>query len=153
MRQFLNFRKIGIWTLGLVVIVFLALFAQVDNWRRDLTTNHAALDPNAEDPQLRPQLFTESTWAIASRIDEFASQHRRWTVASRQVTDSEAKIYLTRRTTIFRWTDDIAVHLTLVDGKVRLDATSKSRVGKGDLGQNPRNLRELIAGISPPPQP
>lgn len=30
----------------------------------------------------------------------------------------------------------------------RVDATSRSRIGKGDLGQNPRNLAELVRALT-----
>lgn len=52
---------------------------------------------------------------------------------------------LTRRTTVMRYTDDIRLTLTATGGSVVIHAESASRVGKGDLGQNRRNILELWA--------
>ena len=43
-----------------------------------------------------------------------------------------------------RFTDDIVVVLRTEGDLTRVQAQSQSRVGKGDLGQNPRNLKELV---------
>ncbi|MFK8111816.1 MAG: DUF1499 domain-containing protein [Rubripirellula sp.] len=32
-------------------------------------------------------------------------------------------------------------------GATRVEAQSQSRVGKGDLGQNPRNLKEIMSEL------
>jgi uncharacterized protein (DUF1499 family) len=56
-------------------------------------------------------------------------------------------LHVTRRTRVFRFVDDITIQLTEEAGGTRVDAESKSRFGKGDLGQNPRNLRELRKGL------
>ena len=43
-----------------------------------------------------------------------------------------------------RYRDDVWVVVTQHDEeKLRASLESRSRLGKGDLGQNPRNLREL----------
>jgi uncharacterized protein (DUF1499 family) len=51
---------------------------------------------------------------------------------------------LTRTTPVMRFTDDIDVVLRAEGNSTRVQAESQSRVGKGDLGQNPRNLKELV---------
>lgn len=58
-----------------------------------------------------------------------------------------AVIWLTRRTRIFRFVDDVQVLVEPAPGGARLLLRSASRVGKGDLGQNGRNLTELIAAL------
>jgi len=56
-------------------------------------------------------------------------------------------IWLTRRTRIFRFVDDIHVIAEPTPQGTRLLLRSASRVGKGDLGQNARNLQELITAL------
>ncbi len=57
---------------------------------------------------------------------------------------SEDVVWLTRTTRVFRFVDDVYVLVEpLPGGRSRLVARSASRVGKGDLGQNARNLKEL----------
>ncbi|MFM9066415.1 MAG: DUF1499 domain-containing protein [Planctomycetota bacterium] len=72
-------------------------------------------------------------------------------------------IRLTRSTKLFRFVDDVTVRIEPLtpdstdaaaapdrqqeSPQVRLQAESKSRVGRGDLGQNPRNIRELLDSL------
>lgn len=54
-------------------------------------------------------------------------------------------LYASRRTRLWGFIDDITVRVAPAAGGSRIHARSQSRVGKGDLGQNRRNLRELFA--------
>lgn len=122
----------------------------VEDWRRDLTTNHAATDAAADDPALRPLRSPLPPAALAERVEEFVDRRRNWTLASIEPADSEGtiRLHLVRTTAVLRFKDDIHVVLAEApEGGSVLEATSRSRVGKGDLGQNPRNLRELIDSL------
>jgi uncharacterized protein (DUF1499 family) len=57
--------------------------------------------------------------------------------------DSGQVLWLTRRTRIFRFVDDITALAEAEGSGTRLLLRSASRVGKSDLGQNARNLQEL----------
>jgi uncharacterized protein (DUF1499 family) len=37
--------------------------------------------------------------------------------------------------------------VTLPDGQTQVDVRSKSRVGRGDMGQNARRVREFLAAL------
>jgi uncharacterized protein (DUF1499 family) len=63
----------------------------------------------------------------------------RWQVAGRQ----GPVIRATRTTRLFRFVDDVLLLLEPAGGGTRIQARSASRVGRGDLGQNRRNLAEL----------
>jgi len=53
-----------------------------------------------------------------------------------------------RTTRLLRFKDDVAARVYPdPEGGARLELTSASRLGKGDLGQNPRNLKELVRAI------
>lgn len=56
-------------------------------------------------------------------------------------------IWLTRRTRVFRFVDDVHVIAEPTPDGTRLLLRSASRVGKDDLGQNARNLQELITAL------
>jgi len=136
--------------LAAAVVVLVALFSalsQLENWKRDLTTNYVKLSPDADDERLRPPLIPEPPREVADRIDAWAEAMPRWEVVEADVSDQAAKLHLTRTTRVFRWVDDIHVQLERENGGTRLRAESQSRVGKADFGQNPRNLRELLSGI------
>jgi uncharacterized protein (DUF1499 family) len=48
---------------------------------------------------------------------------------------------------LFRFKDDITVRVINRGSERVLAAKSRSRVGKGDLGQNPRNLKQLLEAV------
>lgn len=59
----------------------------------------------------------------------------------------DAGLALVRSTRLFRFKDDIAVRVFQEEGGTRAEFESASRLGKGDLGQNPRNLQELLGAL------
>ena len=59
------------------------------------------------------------------------------------------QVHLTRRTFLFRFVDDVRLQLEAVPGGTRLRGRSQSRVGRTDLGQNRRNLKQLIRRLRP----
>lgn len=128
-----------------------AIFARIDNWSRDWTTNFARLDPLASDPELRPQRLAASREEIARGIRDWVEERPRWKIISTDESDEQTRMQLTRTTRLLRMVDDIEVRLIDDDSGTRIEAESQSRVGKGDLGQNPRNLKELLRGLPIPP--
>jgi uncharacterized protein (DUF1499 family) len=58
------------------------------------------------------------------------------------------ELRLTRRTRTMRFVDDITVTLKSAEHGTMIHAASKSRIGKGDLGQNRRNILELWEAIN-----
>ncbi|MEE2937744.1 MAG: DUF1499 domain-containing protein [Planctomycetota bacterium] len=128
---------------------------EIKNLQRGLTVNFARLDSALDDPMLHPVILPQLPEAIAEKIESWANDRSRWSVVSRQDTrdshprgpvqssDEVIQIHLTRTTRLFRFVDDIRISLTREAAGTRVDATSQSRIGKGDLGQNPRNLKEF----------
>jgi uncharacterized protein (DUF1499 family) len=48
---------------------------------------------------------------------------------------------------VFRFQDDVTVHVRSEGGVTRVSVRSRSRIGKWDFGQNARNIRELLAAL------
>ena len=140
-------RRVLLVILSVVACVLMSIFARLENWKRDLTTNYARLDASSPDPSLRTLVLPSPRDEVADRLERWASKSPRWSVESRQESGSELQVHLTHCTALFRFIDDIHVRLTEQEGGTRVDAESRSRFGKGDLGQNPRNLRELRRGL------
>ena len=126
----------------------------LEDWRRDLTKNSATTDDEARDINQRPlatdlppeqlrQLFIDASETLRGwRHDRTEEQEGRVIV-----------LHFVRTTRLLRFQDDIDVTITPLSDP-RSDrigslatATSKSRVGKADFGQNPRNLRELFGAV------
>ncbi|MGB1707253.1 MAG: DUF1499 domain-containing protein, partial [Rubripirellula sp.] len=131
----------------LTAVILLSVFSRIDNWKRDLTTNHARLSDDAGDELLRPPTVTGTPTEVAERIVAWADQQGRWEIVSQQQIDQGVEMKLTRTTPLMRFTDDIDVVLRAEGDATRVQAQSQSRIGKGDLGQNPRNLKELVGHL------
>ena len=67
----------------------------------------------------------------------------RWSLAGSEGSEVRA----VRRTRLLRFTDDVTVQIYPDPQGAGAELTSASRVGRSDLGQNPRNLGELLRAI------
>ncbi len=82
---------------------------------------------------------------IAAAVRQALAGLSSWAVAD--VTPDA--MHLTRKTRVMGYTDDVRLFLRPVPGGVQVHAESRSRVGKGDLGQNRRNILELWRALAP----
>jgi uncharacterized protein (DUF1499 family) len=106
------------------------------NWH---DTDEPGADPGPLDLPLPPA-------EALARVEAAVRSLTRWRVES---TDAAAgTVTATRRTRIFRFTDDVTVRLEPTPAGTRVHVRSQSRVGKSDLGQNRRNVRELFAALT-----
>ncbi len=117
------------------------------DWKRALTQNHATLEPDSAEPLLRPLDLPDSPKEIANQIERWAEQQPRWSVESRHDSDSAVELHLTRSTRVMRFVDDVRLRIAWEGNSSRIVAESRSRIGKGDLGQNARNLKELTGPL------
>ena len=139
-----------LFVLAIVGVVAL----QVDDWSRDLSINHSSTSIDASDRSLRSLNLTGSVEEVREAIARFVEQSGAWDDGE---LDSEGEaasepeavvvIPLVRTSRLFRFADDVRVLLQPIESGTRVDVTSQSRVGKGDLGQNPRNIRTLLQSL------
>ena len=139
---------IGWIALAIAVCVLLYVFSLIDDWGRDWTQNHAKLDPAQADESLRPLMLPATPGQVAEHIQSWTAANSRWHVEKVEDHGDRLELHLTRSTGLMRYTDDIHVTITATEHGSRVDAESQSRVGKGDLGQNPRNLKELVRSLT-----
>lgn len=130
---------------GLLVLAIVLLIAlQVDDWSRDLSTNRAATSSDASDPLLRTLELSASADEIRKAVDQFVERSAAWTASENSNAEAgENSILLVRKTRWLGFADEAQVFLQPTEAGTQVDIASQSRVGRGDLGQNPRNLREL----------
>lgn len=126
----------------LVLVPALAVVLQVDDWSRDLTQNTAATGSNAPEG-LRPLESSLSAADCVELIKAAAAGLPRWELA----TENGPTLNFVRSSGLFGFKDDIGVRVEDAGEKRRIHATSASRLGKADFGQNPRNLRLLLSAI------
>lgn len=93
----------------------------------------------AEDPRLRPHVYPLAPIATAHAVVDAIERLPRWEV----VAGKDGVIWATRRTRIFRFVDDVYLLLLPAHDSTVIFARSASRVGRGDFGQNRRNLAEF----------
>jgi uncharacterized protein (DUF1499 family) len=58
--------------------------------------------------------------------------------------EPELRIEATATSLLYGFKDDMVVRITEADGSTRVDVRSKSRVGRSDLGQNAKRIREFL---------
>jgi uncharacterized protein (DUF1499 family) len=91
-------------------------------------------------PDLKPLELSINVTELLARIS--ATPMSRYSVE--RIDHQAQQIHLVRRTRLFRFADDVYLTWSEMPGGIRLDARSQSRIGKGDLGQNRRNILELF---------
>lgn len=115
-------------------------------WLDGLTKNWADLADDDPDPRLRPLLLPGAPAGSVRRAASILAALPRWQVVA---ADPEAgTLHATHATRLWRFLDDVQVRFEAHPSGTRITAHSQSRIGKGDLGQNRRNLRALNAALS-----
>ena len=109
---------------------------------RSLTRNWADTDEGVH-ADVRPVELRLNAGEALKEIAAIIGKMPRWRVEN----VSETTISATRSTRLARFVDDISLRVEPTPEGCRLHARSKSRAGKGDFGQNRRNLLELFAAI------
>lgn len=81
---------------------------------------------------------------LTSALERAVEKLPRWALGN----SAYGELSATRQTGLLRFTDDITVRIVERNGGTEAHFESASRVGKGDLGQNPRNLTELLEAVN-----
>ncbi|QDU73217.1 hypothetical protein Pan97_01840 [Bremerella volcania] len=126
-------------------IVVLSLY--VDDWSRDLTTNHAETRKSDPNPLLQPLVVPGDRDKATALVTDAIVKLEDWSIESITTEGKRTIVNATRTTKLLKFTDDIRVYLNDAEDGVQITVTSQSRVGKGDLGQNPRNIAELMSKV------
>jgi uncharacterized protein (DUF1499 family) len=131
----------------LVALPVVAVLVQVDDFGRDFTTNWAETSWAASDTLLRPVSVARTVGEAAEMVKDAARSLTRWEFLTEETSGAAVVIRYVRTSALFRFKDDITVRVE-DDGSRRLvTVQSQSRIGRGDLGQNPRNIKELLAAV------
>lgn len=133
---------------GIVLTILTIICLQVDDWSRDWTQNTSETDPAAKDVAMHPIATQLPTMEFADLVIAAMKEVPRWELIE-QTDDGEdrTKLDFVHSTFLMRYKDDVAVEIVKTETGSTLYAKSQSRIGKGDLGQNPRNIKELITKV------
>ncbi len=80
---------------------------------------------------------------LLSAVRRAVEEIPRWSLGPSEGNEVRA----VRQTRLLRFTDDVVARVYPDPEGARVELTSTSRVGRSDLGQNPRNLKELLQAI------
>jgi len=141
-------RKYVLYIVGAVALILLLVLAAplliIDDWSRDLSTNRAATSNDAANPSLRNIDSKLPPEELAEVVRQAVPELNGWKLAGSGQPDV---VRFTRTTRLMGFVDDIEVTIQATSDGSTLSAVSQSRTGRGDLGQNPRNLVELTNAV------
>jgi uncharacterized protein (DUF1499 family) len=108
--------------------------------------NEVETGKTAEYPEVQPQYYTTDPQRVFEEVRAGVEALDNWAVVSE---DSAARMLeAERESSVFGFVDDVSVTVEPVTEFVtRVHVKSSSRVGKGDFGQNARNIQELFAEL------
>ncbi len=115
------------------------------SWLDGMTKNWAELTPNDQDPRLRPIVLPIPPAEALLQVAQMIANRKRWDVVSTE--PETGTIRATHQTILWRFVDDVLIRCEPDPQGTRIQARSQSRIGKGDLGQNRRNLRDLTKAL------
>ncbi len=132
---------------SIVAVGLLALIVTIDDWSRDFTTNYVVMRETSEDPDLRPVVFERPADEVVDAIQEAADRIKNWEFIGAAQMEGSTMVVFERTSRVWRFKDDIILRVEDLGDRCRLGGESRSRIGYGDLGQNPRNLRRILAEL------
>ena len=132
---------------GIAVGVLAALFVTIDDWSRDFTTNYVVMSESAQDPTLRPFIVEFPADELAQATRQAALRIKNWEFVGQAKMDNTTMVVFERTSRVWKFKDDIIIRVEDLNGRSRVSGESRSRLGYGDLGQNPRNLRRILSEL------
>lgn len=119
----------------------------LEDLRAALTRNRVETDSSHPDPRLRGRTYAipfAVVWTAARKLADGGL--RGWKLVE---TDEEAGMLKAEATTpVFRFVDDVKIQIALDENaQTRVDMSSASRVGKGDLGKNARRVAKFFRSL------
>ena len=111
-----------------------------------LTKNIYVTRPNDADPFFRPRKYAKTKEEVAGAVQGAIGALARWKVV--EYRENQGRIHATHATALWRFVDDVNIYVVQgLDGTTKLEIISQSRIGKGDWGQNKRNIKELLSKL------
>lgn len=132
------------WVLVLAIgsTVVLGTAAMLKIWP---TINIVETGNTPEYPDLLPRQYQTSKDRVFNAALHAVSRMPRWTLVSSRPEQGEIRAEATTR--LFRFVDDVVVRCVEQNGVTVVNVRSASRVGRGDFGQNARNIRAFFDAL------
>ena len=127
---------------ALFVIPFLARMGIVFLWP---VLNRVETGRTPEYPDLEPLTVALSPARVFEAALTVARTLPHWTVV--KADPASGLIEAEARMPLWRFVDDVTIRVVPREGGTTVSVRSASRVGRGDLGQNARNIRAFLGGL------
>lgn len=98
-----------------------------------------------EYPDIQPRRYPIKRERVYDAALHAVNQIPRWTIVSHDEGKGEIRAEATTR--LLRFVDDVRIRIETKDGVAAVNVRSASRVGRGDFGQNERNIRAFFAEL------
>jgi uncharacterized protein (DUF1499 family) len=100
-----------------------------------------------EYPDLRPKMYAAREARVAQAAEQAISHLPRWTLVGSGRGSGGHSIQAVATTRVFRFKDDVTIRIWREGPWTHVSVRSRSRIGKGDFGQNARNIRAFLAEL------
>jgi len=122
-------------SIGCVLVVVIALRA----WPM---INIVETGRTPEYPDIQPRAYRAGADQVLDAALHAVHRMPRWSLVSHQPATGE--IRAEARTLVWRFVDDILIRVRVRADDAVVEVRSASRVGRGDFGQNARNIRSFL---------
>lgn len=134
---------------GIIIVGGLAALA-LGAWgwthRRRIFVNDITTGENTAYPALRSRVYYADVAATMAAAEKAVEHMPHWKVGTRDAENDALEVEV--KTPLGLFTDDVTVYFfPLGSGQTRVTIRSRSRIGRGDLGQNAAHIRELQAAM------
>ena len=123
-------------------VVACAVFALLKAWP---TINIVETGKTPEYPDVVPRQYPTSKDRAFDAALHAVGRMPRWTLVSSRPEQGGIQAEVTTR--LFRFVDDVTIHCVEQNGITAVTVRSASRVGRGDFGQNARNIRAFFDAL------
>lgn len=128
------------WTIlaavGAVAVV--AVIALLKSWP---VINVVETGRTPEYPDVQPRQYSAGRDRVSDAVLRAVSRMPRWTLISRS---GQGDFRVEAKTMLLRFVDDVTIRIAEQGGGTVVNVRSASRVGRGDFGQNARNIRAFL---------
>ncbi len=133
-------------TSGVVLIVGVAaLLGSLGLLRAWPIINVVETGKTPEYPDIVPRIYQAEVDRVFDAVLHAVQRLPRWSLVAYQPETGEVRAQATSR--LFKFKDDVLIRIAHGEGGVAVNVRSASRVGRGDFGQNARNVRAFFEAL------
>lgn len=117
-------------------------------------TNRARTDESNPDVRLHPRIYTQSPEEVRREVlalvPTLSKYGRAWRVVGEDAglgTERGGSVLIRCEVPVLVFTDDLTITIRAEGAGARAEVESAARVGNGDMGENARHIRQLLAAL------